>query len=436
LPLFVFLSAIALLSTVQLIDKIIAPPYGAYFQLNSSDAIPHTLPIAHLRTTPLESLWYLHKFPPLFDGLRAFIAQWFPCASAENLSVYVDQVLYVVWAIFFAGMATLIFVWLRRLSSPVFAFAATFVWILHPAPIFFARFLDTTLMSSFGVFWFFYELWRLARGEGSVRRLAFASVFLFYVRTVFQWYFFPLMLVVLVMMKVPRRHIMRFILISGICVAPYLIKQYAVFGTISSSTFDGYHKCGIIWYYPSNRELVHLYQQAPVRYPSDADYYSAGDAENSRRQHADSILYGKIFMRQLIAEPGESFSQIMKSLKMNARDYWRPTADFGRGAIVRFLFWIKPYNKIFSGASYIILLLVSALMWYVYSVKQHALRWRSIIASALPFTYIILITHLCNRYEWTEALRMKFLLEPLYFLFIAGAVYKGYYLLRRGFFKG
>ncbi len=191
MPLIIFLVSLLFLNILQDIYR----PYindRVHFQAWTSDQMMQALPIKQLKETPVQSLWYLHKQPPMLDFIRAIIVRFFRDIPNDYLLLRVDRALYYIWSFFFAVMSSLVYVWVKRLSNIPFALVSTFIWILHPDPIFYSMLLESTLMSSLFTLWFFYELWRFNQNYGSIYRLALTSVFLFYTRTIFQWYFFPI----------------------------------------------------------------------------------------------------------------------------------------------------------------------------------------------------------------------------------------------------
>ena len=412
---------------------------GSAFAVCESRTMMQTLPIEQLQRTPLESLWYLHKQPPTLDAVRAGVAQFFPDENPGRLAWNVDVVCSWIWSAFLGVSVVLVYLWTSRFCPRPVALLFAALWMLHPAAILYTRYLESSLLSALLVLWFFYELWRLARGGGSVGRLALAAVLVFYTRTIFQWYFFVVLLAALVIMRVPRRSIAIFAAIVVVAIGPFLVRQYLLFGTTSTTTFAGYHQCSIIWYRPSAEEIDRAERSLRLAYPPDADLYNGGDPYNTRRQWAENLIYSKLFGERLAKDPAGSLTALCGSLQMNWAEYWKPSSTFcdpQRSVIGAAL--TRLYDSTFSGGVFIGLLLASAAIWTVAAIRRGGCDFRRVAGLLIPLGYVMLISNLCNRYypnsvgdrpEWSEAQRMKFFLEPVFFVFLATQLVAGVRML-------
>lgn len=424
MPLIIFFVSLIFLNVLENGYR----PYthdGAHFQQWTSGSLQQTLPIQVLKNAPIQSLWYLHKQPPTLDFIRAVLAQLFRNATGKHLLQKVDAGIYYIWSLFFAGMATIIYCWMRKLTNRYFALVAVLSWVINPAPIFYATLLDGTFMSSFFILWFLYELWQVGKNTGSIVRLSLASVLLLYTRTVFQWYFFPILLCSLILLKMPIRRVYIFIGIVSALASPLIIKQYLLFGTTSTTTFAGYHKCGVIWYQPSKKEIEHTKSLIKFKYPDKAAIYSGNDKFNNEKQYQENLIYSAIFKKRLKTAPMATIKELMRSLKWNSRSYWRPSAKYVSNIIPDHLVWADLYNAIFSCRIYLELIFFSLIAWlWTYKKEESVLlSGRKTMGMLMPVLYIFLITNLCNRYGWTEAVRLKFLLEPFFYIFITSQIY-------------
>ena len=160
-----------------------------YFHPWTSEYMMQTVSVGDLRLEPFKSLWYNHIQPPVFDAIRAGLAAFHPNANGEALMRRVDSGLYGLWMLVYAATAVLVFSWIRRVRGGASAAIACVVFLLAPGPIFYATFLDTTLLSSTLILWFFWTLWRFGRGEATPAALVLVSLLLFFTRSVFQWPF-------------------------------------------------------------------------------------------------------------------------------------------------------------------------------------------------------------------------------------------------------
>ncbi len=198
-----------------------------------------TVSLVDLRERPGETLLVLHIQPPLLDALRASLARLWPAVGKRALVVRVDRGLYLVWTIVYASMGVLVFRWLRPLlSSTWIAGLAALAFFFHPAAIHYATFLEGTLLTSFGILWLCYALWRIP-ARGATLSLAAAYVLLFFVRSIFQWPALVVLVAALLLRQAPRRSVLVVALSCGAVVGSFMLKQYLVLGTTSTSSFAG-----------------------------------------------------------------------------------------------------------------------------------------------------------------------------------------------------
>jgi hypothetical protein len=271
----IFLASVAWLAVLETVFSSRAPD-GVHLQLWTSDDMQQTLPIAMLREFPLQSLYYLHIQPPLYDGLRTILAQLVRPAADNPLIVAVDRWIYIVQMLLFGFTSLRMYQWAHRLADRWCALALWLAWVVHPAPLVYATLLDSTFLSSSFIFLFCYEMWRLGREDGSIYRVAITGLGVFFTRTVFQWYYIPVTVVALLLSRVAWRQVAVFAAVSVIAVAPWLVKQRILFGTLSTTTYSGYHQAGIIWYYPTPAELEVARRELDYRYPEAAKRYEGG----------------------------------------------------------------------------------------------------------------------------------------------------------------
>ncbi len=91
--------------------------------------------------------------------MRAGLASLWPNVAFGELAHRVDQSLYLPWALVYGLMGWLVFKMLTELAQPVsVAVFGSVLFLLHPAAIYYATFLDGTLLTSFGFLWLYYEL--------------------------------------------------------------------------------------------------------------------------------------------------------------------------------------------------------------------------------------------------------------------------------------
>ena len=138
---------------------------GLYFQGYSSEAMMQTVSIEYLRDEPLRTLWYLHIQPPAYDAIRALLAYVWRSNDSMIMLKQVDRTLYFLWALLYGMTGFVFFWWLSEMTNIKFAAASSLLFLAHPASIFYATFLDTTLLSAFLILCFCYLLWRMKEGS-------------------------------------------------------------------------------------------------------------------------------------------------------------------------------------------------------------------------------------------------------------------------------
>lgn len=389
---------------------------GIYFQEWSSDYMMQTLPATTLRAHPLESLYYLHKQPPMLDAIRATIIYFLQDVPDVVLEIYLDGITYQVWAVLFALLTTLIVAWLWRMTSLRWALIGGLLWMLHPAPLFYATLLEGSLLTTLLITLYFYQFWRVQQRDADGIVLTLVAVVLFYTRTIFQWYFFPIHFLCLLLLRVPFKKWGVSLLMAGMLIAPFLVKHMKEYRTLSTTTYAGYHKCGLIWYQPSKSEIARVGKALNIQYPQGSLKYIGNERQNHMITHAHHLIYSKICQERFKADPIGVTGIVIGSFFYNVqKSFAKPSADYQYNHMVHRLWWKPVYDVVFSGWPYIVLMLLAVVSIMCYFFSTHPWPWRQAIV-LLPFGFVFLIIHLANRHEWTEVDRLKFFIEPLIYI--------------------
>jgi len=199
---------------------------GLYFQGYSSEAIMQTVSIEDLRDEPLRTLWYIHIQPPAYDAIRALLAYVWRSEDSMSMLWQVDRTLYFLWALIYGMTGFIFFWWLSEMTNIKFAVVSSLLFLAHPASIFYATFLETTLLSAFLILCFCYLLWRIKERYYVPSILLILSfLLLFFTRSIFQWPWLLFLPVSLVLLKFPVRKIAVFIVITGSVIALFTLKQ-------------------------------------------------------------------------------------------------------------------------------------------------------------------------------------------------------------------
>jgi hypothetical protein len=161
--------ALGLLATVQLLGlEAHFRPLATnrlYFQTWSSETMMQTASIEDLRDEPFLTLWHLHIQPPAYDALRAVLAYVHKSDDSMTMLRRVDRTLYLLWALLYGMTVFMVFWWLCEIAGVAFAAASGLLFSAHPAVIFYATMLDTTLLSAFLTLCLCYLLWRVKEGH-------------------------------------------------------------------------------------------------------------------------------------------------------------------------------------------------------------------------------------------------------------------------------
>lgn len=404
-------------------------PDGLHIQQWDSDTMMQTLPAAQLKKTPLQSLRYLHIQPPALDAVRALAAQFISAPSDAELLRRLDRVLYIIWAALYALLSLLVFHWVKNFTGYAkFALGAWFFWLIHPSPLYYSALLEGTNMSAVLITWFLYEFWQISRNPERPRwRVLVAAVLLAYTRSLFQWYFYPLFLMACWLTGWKQQDLVKAAAVLVIFTAPLFLHRLVLFDTLATVSFSGYSKTGILWYQPTTSEIEQARKNISFQYPQHAAHYSGNDPFNTERQYEDNLIYSKIASEKTKQEPVWTVKKVLKSLTFNWKHYWGPSSAYAYGApMVNMLPWKQAYDVSFSGSRFMGLLMLALAAWICLQYKSGNLNLKNLKAVAavgMLIGYTLLISNLCNRFEWTEAIRMKYLLEPVFYIFIVSQLF-------------
>jgi hypothetical protein len=398
---------------------------GTYFQEHSSEDMMQTASLADLRERPLETLLVLHIQPPLLDALRASLARLWPDVGPRALVLRVDRGLYLVWMLVYAAMGVLVFRWLRPLlSSTGIAGLAALAFFFHPAAIHYATFLEGTLLTSFGILWLSYALWRVP-APGATLSLVGAYVLLFLVRSIFQWPALVVLLAALLLRRAPRRSVLAVALSCGAVVGAFMLKQFLVLGTTSTSSFAAMsclqalgEEPEIGFTSPTDTPLGPLF---PRLFPAGAPTAltretKIGGAHNFN--HLADLRNGRALERRcrerLTSEPA---TRTLAAWAENVSIYFQPSSRYLTAhVIVDRLPWRGPYDWVFSGWRLALLLAGATLVWRRGRTGPEIRRG---LGLALPVLFVAAVSVVFDR---SENMRFKFFVEPVLYVFLVAQV--------------
>ena len=424
---------------------------GIYFGI-SSESLMQTFSAIDLKDKPFSSIYFNHIQPPMFDAIRATIA-FFWNSKYGPLEYFVDVGLYTLYVILFGLLSILIFVWMKKATgSRLFAWVATLIWVIHPSPISMASHLDATFLSSILISWMIFEIWLIGRREGSIPRLVIVASLCFFTRAHFQWFFIPVFGICLGFIGVDRRRILLGVGAFSLIVGLYCIKQYMLFGTPYSYGFFGEVLTGSFWIEEVSDRRNNAYELscAGRTMKSEADckkllsgqfsddllqlnltYPEGAKAVSSKYNTEQRWWLSQVHTRIAEQRCSNNFmycaESLWRSVKQNFPEYWVETWD-RRNPVVsddRGIPWIGFYYRIVSNYPWLILGALLVLVTTVTSQWKRTSIMPIIGVSIVPL-YVFVITLVAgNTYDSFEGGRLKFLLEPIIYIFLFVQAYLG-----------
>ena len=414
--LLVFGSAVLFLSAVWLAWSPSDRDHDFYRE-TSSEFMMQTVSIVDLRDQPLRSLWFLHIQPPMLDGIRVVAALLSSARlGEEELAREVDRTLRAVWLLFYGLLCALLCLWLCQTGTRGPAVGASLLFAAHPSSVFYAGFLDSTLLSALAITWFCYELWKIDGARSSLLRLGIATLTLFFTRSMFQWPFLVVLATSLALLRVPWRRLGVLVAAVGLVMGLHVSKQYWLFGTTSTSTFAGYNGCRSIGA-PLGWDISDMERPLPD-FPARsvarvlAREHKANGEYNFNQLHYLRISFGlwDRYQRTLLRRP---FGEILAAYRNNVGIYLKPSSRYYiESPIVDRLYWRSLYERLFSGGVWIGLVLAAIGAWTSGASAQSVPRALGLV---LPVLYIALVSVV---FESGENMRFRFFVEPVVYVFV------------------
>lgn len=403
-----------------------------YFQPWPSDIMMQTIEIKFMHEFGLQTLWYLHIQPPLFDFIRYLLS-----IDVWSITGYVsgtdfDLRLYLFYIFIYACFNALVFIWSQSLGlHKGIAICLAFVWAIYPGNLAMATLLESTYLSAFFIAFLIFALQETLRKRERKYFYLFLVFFIFasYTRTVFQFqiiFLFPIV-AFYAANKISERKkpLLVAVILGSALVFALPIKQYLLYGTTSTTSFAGQHKIEGIWYYPTSYELSEI--EVNDRVLQNSDKFM--NKFNSREQVEINYKYEKLFGSLVREKPNVVVDGIKKSARQGIQRLNIPTQNYSPNAIVDFLPWSGATASMAIGQNYLGLgLVVIALIFFRLALQKNLLTshntfcyWPIGLLLVSIFLTILIGT---NRYEWTELERLKFLIELPFIIYVFGALFR------------
>lgn len=424
-PIAVAVLSTALLHLVERTMRIVSPEVlreGYRFQDWSSNWMMQTLGLEDMHPFGPASLWYDHIYPPLEDAIRYVLS--FPETSAGLApdGLQVDFRLYVLYAVCFGIVNSLIFIWVRNLTkNSWWALATTFVWAISPGFVMTMTLLDPSPLSMLSISLTFFFLFYFLKYRNLVYATAFFSALLLAstARSVTQ----PHVLIVIVVALVAfwflakKRNwillVVNVVLVGLMFIIP--IKQFVLYDTLDTTSFAGYHRAGMLWIDPRTVPAV----ETPQYIVDNALKFSS--RYNTQETIKDNYRLTKAANEFLIHHPIEAAQRLGKSLGVTVPELLRPSSMYTQNYMVERMPWRTAFDWLFSGWRYLVILFGSAaIIVYARGRAGTLILLRKYGWFAGFYLLIAAPIFLSNRYTpgqedlgpmWTDAIRQKVFLE-------------------------
>lgn len=228
------------------------------FQNFASDDLMQTVKIQELANFGPKGLWYFHIYPPLHEALLYVLALPNILTNQPVTSEVVDLRLYVVYAILFGLLNALIFMWVRDVTrSTRLGLVIVILWSIYPGNLQMATLVDGTYLSLYLTTLTFYFLYRFLRTKHAkyLTYWLISVAVTTYARPLFQWQLIiPVVLVVGLFIYMSRRTSRGWLVavdvLMVILIVALPVKSYLMWGSLSTTTYAGFHRTGMLYYDP------------------------------------------------------------------------------------------------------------------------------------------------------------------------------------------
>jgi len=237
---------------------------GFKIRPDSSDSAWQTIRLWEMWKLGPRTLWDMHVYPPLYDGLRFLLMQPETLAGQSPSALAVDQRLYVVNSILFGLVAMIVYLWVRDLTgSSRWGIAGAVLWSVVPASLAYMSLLSQPGPAIAAMAVAFYLLYRFCR----TRRYAYAAGFLgallvaSLTRNVVQIHVLIILVIAAVALWVMTWQRRAWMLAVNLALVALLAlwptRAYVLYATFDVSTHTGYNRAGALWINPESvPELV------------------------------------------------------------------------------------------------------------------------------------------------------------------------------------
>jgi hypothetical protein len=394
---------------------------GLYLQAWPSEQMMQTVSIIDLSENPLETIFNIHIQPPMFDTIRALLALPWKGENIGRLQRIVDFELYILWIGCYALTGVVIYLWGSKIINILGGFIIALLFYIHPASILYATFLETTMLTALLITCFYYLLWKLNKGIGSIILLSVVTILMIYTKSIFQWPFIVVCVISLLLLNVEKRSIGKYLAIVAFAAGLLFVKQFLQFGITTTSSFTGlncYHSLGfpLESFVPSSEKYVD--QDLPSVLTRTKKANGVVNYNHIDYLEVNSDLIEEC-IDALISQPiGLTLASFVENLNI----YLLPSSKYPGHVFIHRIPWKKAYDTIASKAILVLLVAYSMSFWAI----RNKTRLRSGLGFLLPALYIFTVSIL---FEKLEDMRYKYYLEPVVLIFVCVQIYHSLQLI-------
>ncbi len=404
--------------------------FGGYrFQAWSSEEFMQEVRINDLLEAGASGLWYLHVQPPMLETLRLLLS--FPefVAGTSMSPQMIDERMYVAYAVLYGILLGVVFSWIRSLTnSRGWSLAGAIVVGLYPGTVAMATLLDGTFPSAVLTTVMLYLLYEAIhhRSPRFVNWWLLSLLLLSWTRTIFQLQILimiPVLVWLLYRYRMGARSLlavaMSVILTASLFLLP--LKQFLLFGTTATTSFAGNHQIEVVSYRPNAAELAAV--EVPPDIIRNAEKFVSGF--NSPENVATNYILSQVGTQYYVREPFQVAKNLLWGMQMNSAQAMHWTHDYsivGAGPAniaADTLPWTPPPNIALSSAFYSLVMLITFVcLIYAFGTRGLMRRCRTYAAFIFVVCTVMITFLLANRYDWSEADRLKYIVEPFFFVLL------------------
>ena len=353
---------------------------GAILRLgDSADSAWQTIRLWEMWVLGPKTLWQMHVYPPLYDGIRYLLMLPDTLAGAPPTALAVDKRLYWLSAFLFGLVAMIVYLWVRDLTrNGWWALAASSLWMLLPSSISYMTILNQTGLAIAAMAVAFYFLYRFLR----TRRNAYAAAFLgslliaSLTRNVVQIHvFIVLCIAVFAFYWIGRPRSWRYLIVYALllgAIAFWPLRAYAMYSTFDVSTHTGYNRAGALWILPRT-----VPEPAwPSNIERNATVLSSG--WNTQETLRDNYRLGSAANDFMLSQPLEATQRMLDSAEITWPVMFRSIFVQWENQFLFEFPLARPLDAVFSGASFQLLIAASiaVLIARVIIHRDYRIFWR------------------------------------------------------------